>query len=165
MFANKTDSENPEAALYFTGSDGIYKLATSDTSGATQDLKLNPQDGMLKIYGFGEGTYFLSETKAPEGFNKLELIQVILKTDGADFSALSETASSVTVNGQQLNAVKYTTSDNDLTAISFEAYNQKGFNLPQTGDVGIWTLTIGGLVLIAIGCAALIALRRTGRKH
>ena len=42
----------------------------------------------------------------------------------------------------------------------FEVENQKGFSLPETGGMGTYLFTIGGIVIMAGAAFALIAMKK-----
>ena len=49
-------------------------------------------------------------------------------------------------------------------AVPLTVVNTKGFDLPRTGDSGVWQYGVFGGILMAAAAAAVIALVRTGKK-
>lgn len=119
-------------------------------------------DGLITIQGLDSGTYYLEETVAPNGYNKIEgLIPVTITAttvnnqtwDGTPSTAL--TALKVTVDGTDSDG---STSTGMVTA---GIGNNKGTNLPSTGGMGTVVLyTVGGLIVLIAGVGLAVALRR-----
>lgn len=84
-------------------------------------------DGTAYIYGLAYGDYYLVETQAPAGYNKLSAPTLF------------------TINKN---------SHND--SMKLVIVNQSGTELPTTGGTGIWPLTISGLLLIGASIFFLI---------
>ena len=108
----------------------------ADLSKTRNDME-TPASGQLVIMGLGAGTYYLKETKAPEGYNQLVApVEVVVGTG----------ATAVYDNGYK------TLDGNDITYSVYNATieNNRGVELPSTGGEGtFWLITIG--TLLAIG--------------
>lgn len=121
--------------LYFVEeSAGVYKLAKSDTEGATQTIKA--PNGTVQIKGLDEGTYKFIETKAPSGYS--------INKDGVE----------VTVRG--------TDSRNESYPISMK--DTKLSSLPETGGIGTTIFTVGGCAVMILAAALYFANRRKSDK-
>ena len=101
-----------------------------------------PDNGQIVIMGLEAGTYYLKETKAPEGYNKLGApVEVSVGSD----------STAVYSNGYK---------DLDGNEIAYTVYsttiiNNRGVELPSTGGEGTMMLiTIG--TLMAIGFAVFL---------
>lgn len=103
----------------------------SDATEVTTD-----DNGAAEFIGLKDGTYYLVETEAPAGYNKL--------TD----------AVSVTINGASAVAA-------DLSALTVtqKIANQTGSTLPETGGMGTRMFYLVGAVLVA-GAGVLLITRR-----
>ena len=103
----------------------------------TTTIKVN--GGVVTISGLKDGTYFLEETKAPDGYNKLS----------------SEI--SVVISGSNLEA----TITNDVwTSGGIQVVNTTGSILPSTGGIGTTLfITIGSLLVIGFGVLLVTKLR------
>lgn len=151
-----------------TGS-GTYRLAKSDETSANTKLVVGGESvgemkGVLKISGLDVGTYILTETKAPDGYNlpskAFEIIINDSKTSGGDGSYQDG------ANGKT-----DTTDDNNNTTevndgyVSTKIPNTKGFTLPTTGGMGTVLFTAGGVLLMGAGLVVLVLFlrRRTSR--
>lgn len=115
-------------------SEGVYRV---DASGSAVI-----EAGRVTIKGLDSGTYWLEETKAPEGFNKLaERVEV--KIEGANLDA--------TVNGDT------------WTEGGVHVINKTGTELPSTGGMGTTVFYVLGSILV-IGAAVLLITRRRMSK-
>lgn len=115
-------------------SDGNYKLALTNEAGADATVAVDEM-GKLVLTGLDEGTYYIKETLAPEGYS------------------LVETPKTVTI----------TAAENSVSeAINFE--NTKLGSLPSTGGIGTTIFTIGGCAIMIIAAALFFASRRKSSK-
>lgn len=97
--------------------------------------------GRFEITGLVEGTYYLEETKAPEGFAKL--------TSDVPFTVNNK---SYTTGGEK--AIDYVPSSNKNDAQQVE---NKNLTIPQTGGKGTIIFTIVGIGLMA---GAIVAMKK-----
>lgn len=170
-----------EFRLYrFGGDDGKTKQYASVT--ATESITAwlaNPEtsttlttgaDGQITFIGLGEGTYYLEESKAPEGYNPIDDIKI-------QINAVTEE----TENGIKLTKLTYIINDGAETAVDpeFDAdnnpttskpnlekgvvpitvENNKGAQLPSTGGIGTTIFyVIGGI--LAVGAVVLLVTRK-----
>ena len=109
-------------------------------------------NGKLVILGLEAGNYYLKETVAPNGYNKLATTTVVTvgQTNNSFFviaDANGNVVDAQTATGEQ---VRHT-----YTATSTIVENSKGVELPSTGGEGtFWLITIG--TLMAIGFAVFL---------
>ena len=86
-----------------------------------------PDNGQLVIMGLESGTYYMLETKAPEGYNQLDDPVPVTVGTGAT-----------------------TTYDNGYVVYSTPIQNNSGIELPSTGGEGtIMLITFGSLIAMA----------------
>lgn len=97
--------------------------------------------GRFEITGLAEGTYYLEETKEPEGFAKL--------TSDVPFTVNNK---SYTTGGEK--AIDYVPSSNKNDAQQVE---NKNLTIPQTGGKGTIIFTIVGIGLMA---GAIVAMKK-----
>lgn len=118
-------------------------------------------NGLFKVIGLDAGTYWLEETKAPAGYNLLEVpVKVVIKAElntAEDQAAL--TSLKISVNGKA-------DVDGNLETGLVEATveNNKGVTLPSTGGMGTTMLYVVGSVLVVGAAVMLITKRRMSSK-
>ena len=109
-------------------------------------------NGKLVVLGLEAGNYYLKETVAPNGYNKLATTTVVAvgQTNHSFFviaDANGNVVDAQTATGEQ---TKHT-----YTVTSTIVENSKGVELPSTGGVGtFWLITVG--TLLAIGFAVFL---------
>lgn len=155
----KTDGTNPLAGATFqlkdakgnvislvaTGSSNTYRPAVGDETASAVTEVTTPADGTIHFVDLGEGSYTLTETKAPEGYNKAADTTVTIAAEYNTDGALQSW--SVNNNGQ--NAV--------------EIVNNAGILLPGTVGMGTVVFTVAGVVAI-VGGTAWMMTRRARRN-
>lgn len=129
--------------------EGVYRQATADeakATGFTSAKIVSDNDGKVLVKGLDAGTYYLRETKAPEGYNKLlSDIKVEIKPvyDGTT-GKLTSYSVDYTYNGTKTSGTAITTKDNS-PEVAVE--NKTGAQLPSTGSKGALMVTLAGIVL------------------
>lgn len=117
------------------------------TTNSVATVEYNNANGKLVFKGLAEGTYKLTETKAPAGYTLLKNpITIVIRAneDG--------TISSATVNGEE------TETKEGVVPVNIE--NHSGFTLPGTGGMGTYIFTIGGLVVMAGAVLLLVSSKK-----
>ena len=112
-------------------------------------------NGVVTFKGLGEGTYYIKETKAPDGY-------VLLKdaiTVKVTFDKNSKTFT-YEVSGNGVDGATVKTENNMVT---FDVQNTKGFTLPTTGGMGTYIFTICGVLLIVAAVVLFIRLKKKER--
>lgn len=141
---------------------GVYRQATADEAKATDFTSakiVSDADGKVLVKGLDAGTYYLRETKAPEGYNKLlsdikvEIKPVYDETTGK----LTSYSVDYTYNGKTTNGAAIT-NKTDSPEVAVE--NKTGAQLPSTGSKGALMVTLAGIVLFG----ALTASKAFGKK-
>lgn len=141
-------SDGSDAMYFVKTAEGKYRLATSGTeSGAGQTLAVN-SEGKLDLAGLGEGTYYLTETKAADGgYNILsQAMEIVIKD--ANFDGRP------TLGGSE--------NEYEDGYVPVKVVNTKGFQLPETGGMGTVLFSAGGIALM--GAAILLAVMLYRRK-
>ena len=109
-------------------------------------------NGKLVILGLEAGNYYLKETDAPDGYNKLATTTVVNvgQSNQSFFVVADPNGNVVDTQNATGDQVKHT-----YTVTSTIVENSKGVELPSTGGEGtFWLITIG--TLMAIGFAVFL---------
>ena len=141
--------------------DGEYRVATSEEAAAEgfkSDVIVSGNNGKVLVKGLDAGTYYLRETKAPEGYNKLlSDIKVEIK---ANYDPVTQKLTSYTVTYTYNNVTNSSTSNSAETSPEVPVENKTGAQLPSTGSKGALMVTLAGIVLFG----ALTASKAFGKK-
>lgn len=118
--------------------DTDFKFAEWVEDRNTATVLVSGDDGFIKVFGLDADTYYIEETEAPEGYNKLEdPTTVIIEKDGK---------------------VSPAESVGNVDAVKVE--NRQGEELPSTGGIGTKIFYIVGTVLMAGAAILLITKKR-----
>ncbi len=136
-------------AVYFTLDGSKYYAATSTTDGASTTIK-SLGDGTFNLYGLDAGTYTLTETKAPAGYNAVaDMTITIAATHAEDADGAAVTLSNHGVkNG-----------DVDMTN-GQKIVDTKNNSLPSTGGIGTTLFLLGGGALVGVSGVYLVSKKR-----
>ena len=142
--------------------DGEYRVATPEEATAESfksDVIVSGNNGKVLVKGLDAGTYYLRETKAPEGYNKLlSDIKVEIKANYDETTGkLTSYSVDYTYNGTKTTGteIKDTT-----TSPEVPVENKTGAQLPSTGSKGALMVTLAGIVLFGV----LTASKAFGKK-
>ena len=159
--AGDAADENAKINIVDEGN-GVYRQATADeakVTGFTSAKIVSDDDGKVLVKGLDAGSYYLRETKAPEGYNKLlSDIKVEIKANYDETTGkLTSYSVDYTYNGTTTPGTAITTKDNS-PEVAVE--NKTGAQLPSTGSKGALMVTLAGIVLFG----ALTASKAFGKK-
>ena len=111
--------------------------------------------GDILIEGLNVGTYYLEETEAPVGYNKLtEPIEVEIT------ATTSVTSGSETVQYKNSSETSYT----PATDATVKVLNNAGTQLPSTGGIGTTLFYVIGGGLMAVAAVLLVTKKRMNSK-
>jgi fimbrial isopeptide formation D2 family protein/LPXTG-motif cell wall-anchored protein len=150
-----TDGSDKDTSASYKDVNQKYKKTTKVTlKGEAQDEttvvgEVNDQ-GVVIFTGLGAGSYTLSETKTPAGYNTMSDISFTIS-----FDKTAKTFSS------SRNDIK--TTDN----LTFHAkiLNHIGSSLPNTGGIGTTIFYVAGTVMVLAAGILLITKKRMGREQ
>lgn len=134
LYTSETDAKNGTNPIKVTGSNGNYVVNPESTTTEFESVKSIDVEGYnLRVNGLAEGTYYLVETKAPDGFNKLTapiVIKITKSTTG--------------------NEEDWTLSKNDVKEEDkiIDVENSTGSMLPSTGGMGTIAFTVVAALLL-----------------
>ena len=140
---------------------GVYRQATPEeasASGFTSAKIVSDDDGKVLVKGLKAGTYYLKETKAPDGYNKL-LSDIKIEITAKYNDATGELESYSVIYTYNGNSTTVTNNDK-ATSPEVPVENKTGAQLPSTGSKGALMVTLAGIVLFG----ALTASKAFGKK-
>ena len=154
-YAKKDKEEIPLAGARFV----LYKTvdkknlyaqaANGKITGWTDDQKYatvfeTPDNGRFVIAGLDADTYYLEETKAPDGYNRLkEPVNVVITANIAD----DKTG-------------KATITYNETATGTVRIENQTGVELPSTGGIGTTVFYVIGGLLMGVAVVLLVTRKK-----
>lgn len=130
--------------------DGTYRQATPEEAkagGFESAVITSGTDGYAHVKGLEAGTYYLRETRAPEGYNKLTGDIKITITAVYDENSGKLTSYSVAYkygNADEIQGANITAGENHPEV---PVENKAGAQLPSTGSKGALMVTLAGIVL------------------
>lgn len=138
VFTLSKQSDGTEPIKLIDKSSNVYRVAKKDETNTITEV-ITPDNGRFTIQGLGAGTYYLTETKQPDGYNKLSgPVTVVIDKDGKVM-------------------VKKGANLEDATEVKVE--NKTGTVLPSTGGVGTTMIYLVGAVLV-LGSGVVLATKR-----
>lgn len=142
LYESATDGEAVELVQKENTQD--YRRALKTENGITEVETTST--GEFNIQGLKPGTYWLEETAAPKGYNKLaKRIEVKIVEQGT-----------LIIDGK--------TTENKLPISKVNVENKSGSLLPSTGGIGTTVFYIAGAFLVLISGVVMIAKKRTDSK-
>jgi len=133
------------------------------TTDATKVTELvSGDDGLVKIAGLDEGTYYLEETAAPTGYNKLtKRVKIAIEATTDNSQKWDENAANaLTALTVQLNDGAVQNGNTEKGIVSTEIVNMPGAVLPSTGGIGTTIMYVVGGILVICGGAAIFIKRK-----
>lgn len=137
---SKSENGGNPIKLVATETANTYRVAKeTETAGITKITEVTtPDDGRFTIQGLDADTYYLTETKQPDGYNKLSApVKIVIKEDG-----------------------KITIGESTDTVDEVKVENKSGSLLPSTGGMGTTLFYIFGAILVIGSGVVLITKKR-----
>jgi fimbrial isopeptide formation D2 family protein/LPXTG-motif cell wall-anchored protein len=180
-YIEATDDNSSENSVFYTkDNDGVFTVVSDttdpqvtkyivDTTSSTKSLVQTAtksdydnenyfvgevsDDGIVAFSGLGQGDYTITETQAPENYNRGDDLEISIEFDSNN-KTFSVTGASFTA-----------ASDGYLGDV-FIGYiqNGKGSQLPTTGGIGTTIFYVVGTILV-LGAGVALVVRRRMRKE
>lgn len=128
--------------------DGSYKLVKEFT---VEDDKTS-----FEFTGLDDGTYKLTETTTPDGYNTIDPIEFTIT---ATHETESDDPSLTELNGNKVTGEITFTSNTGDGSLTADVVNQSGATLPETGGMGTTIFYLLGGILV-VGAGILLITRR-----
>lgn len=183
-----SDSELEDEVKSYTFKFNVYKYDTSKTQNAalsgatfglykdeecTKEIAAEVTSGANGIVDFGKllnaGTYYVKETKAPNGYRVDDKVYKVEIVAGTNDSGEYDGSYTVKVDGDPIGYVVnngenkiYEASDN-IPVLGIG--NTPGLSLPGTGGIGTTLFTFGGLALVLVAGVMFIVYTRKQKKQ
>lgn len=142
-----------------TKSAGKY-VQRDGTLGTTAYKFETRSDGTFSVQGLDAGTYTVTETKAPNGYNTIKpftfTITPVFNTDKTALTKIAavEDSTNVAITGIE------TASDSTAQTISLVVSDKAGGTLPLTGQAGVTLTWVAGGAVLAFGITHLVRSRK-----
>lgn len=144
-----TPSNTKDLISLIENSDGSYTVAPAGHTGTYVMTA-----GNITIKGLDDATeYYLYETKAPAGYNRLT--DAVKFKITADYDETGKNCTSVTTKVNE---------DAPQAGLSITVKNNKGAALPSTGGIGTTIFYVIGGVLMAVAAVLLVTKKRMNNK-
>lgn len=138
VFTLSKKSDGTEPIKLIDKSSNVYRVAKRGETGTVATIT-SPKSGKFTIQGLGAGTYYLTETKQPAGYNKLSTpVTVVIDKDGK---------------------VKVKNGDDYDEVNRVDVENKTGTVLPSTGGAGTTMIYLIGGALV-LGSGVVLATKR-----
>lgn len=145
-----TPSNTTDLINLIENSDGSYTVAPAGYTGSVVKVMTA---GKITIKGLDDATeYYLYETKAPAGYNRL--------TDAVKFKITA----TYNDTGDHYTSVTAAVNDVEQSSVSVQVANNKGSTLPSTGGIGTTLFYVIGGGLMAVAAVLLVTKKRMNSK-
>ena len=154
--------ENGSISAKATATPGVYEYCAAGTEGAVTQFKTN-ENGVLTIKGLAAGTYDVTETVAPAGYNLLKdpvQVEAKLKEAYTETITVYKDADGNVTSEVTTDTVTHTAAANVAPLV---VVNQAGTELPSTGGMGTTLFYVLGGILAVGAVVLLVVKKRMGR--
>lgn len=153
---NGTYAAGEETLLKFDAGTGSNPVKYMYNEGGTVDTITTTATDCFMVCGLDEGTYWLVETDAPEGYNEIGAIKVVISAEYNQATGeLTKHTIKYTMPGEDQQEQEVTHPNHTITVI-----NKAGTLLPGTGGMGTVIFTVVGVAAIAGGAIWCVGRRR-----
>ena len=148
--STNSESENEYAVM-----DNNGKIQSWITGEEHATVLTSPADGKLTMSGLANGTYYLKEKEAPQGYNSLENDIVIMIT-AANWTTLGTPSAKIEYKTSTAEGASFAEAENGTVKVE----NKTGTVLPGTGGIGTTIFYVVGGGLMAAAAILLITKKR-----
>lgn len=121
------------------------------------------ENGLFNIAGLDDGTYFLREIQAPNGYNLLEEdVQLVITADTANGQDWNSGIATDALRGLTIavNDGEPQPGNTETGIVNVTVENNRGATLPETGGMGTTLFyIIGGLLVVGAGILLVVRIR------
>lgn len=134
LYNSESDATSGTNAIKVTGSNGNYVVDPTSENTVFESVKsIDGQNYNLRVNGLAAGTYYLVETEAPAGYNKLtDPIKVEIKKS----------------TNEDVNAWTLFNNDENVDDKIIDVENSTGSILPSTGGMGTIAFAVVAAILV-----------------
>lgn len=118
------------------------------------------EDGFIKIEGLDAGTYYLYETEAPQGYNRLDTPIQVTISEPSEADVNGGTVTPAPETGKEV-----TYADGNVISNVVKVVNKSGTELPSTGGIGTTIFYVVGGILMLGAVILLITKKKMGSKQ
>lgn len=159
LYTTQTGADSKIALV--KNADGTYRPATAAEQEVEGFTSAVIEAGNVTVTGLGEGTYWLEETEAPDGYNKVAA-RTEVKIVDKNLTATIEDGK------YKENVVDDPATENvneEFTNSGVQVINLTGAELPSTGGIGTTIFYIAGGALAVGAGILLVTKKRVGAKE
>lgn len=121
------------------------------------------ENGLFNIAGLDDGTYYLREIQAPNGYNLLEEdVKLVITADTANGQAWNSGIAADALRGLTItvNDGEPQPGNTETGIVNVTVENKQGATLPETGGMGTTLFyIIGGLLVVGAGILLVVRIR------
>ncbi len=147
-FTLYSDSAKTTAIRLIDNGDGTYTVADQSATSDTITEMTSNNSGIFNIKGLDAGTYYLSETHVPEGYNAANDITITISATHVENAG--GTAANLTLTE--------TNGENDIV-------DTKNSSLPSTGGMGTKLFIAGGGITATLAAVYLVSKKRSRKEE
>ena len=114
-------------------------------------------NGVIIFDGLGEGTFTITETVTPAGYNTIAPFDVVIEWD-APVAGSIDCDWTVTVADKAIDV-------NEEGVFEFEVVNHSGIELPDTGGIGTTIFYVVGAALVVFAVVILVTRKRMSKDN
>ena len=138
------------------------KKTATETTYVDADVSIEMttgEDGKISFKDLGAGTYTLTETVTPEGFNTLEPIDIVISFRGPEVVNTGDEPGfwAMTWNGESIEG-------GETGSFAQDVINNSGSLLPSTGGIGTTIFYVVGAILVIGAGVMLVVKKRMSRE-